>query len=1235
MVDDGVKNNIGEAIKAFEKGNLSENALKLFQTLGYNTDRQSPLSKPVFAEFRDDCITPEKSFNESKALCSEWEYVDLLFQLSKEEVLKQTSLFDTKQVDNTIIETYLFFAIELSREHYTRTALSNITREVNKLFPMPVMILFKYGNTLTLSVIYRRLHKRDDSKDVLEKVTQIKDINIENYNRAHIEILFDLSFDELKRKYNFTNFVELHNAWQKTLDIKELNKQFYQKLFNWYLWTLKETRFPQIRPDSDKIENKIHQSESLIRLLTRLLFVWFMKEKGLINPDLFNENILKSILKNFKGSKGVETIYYKAILQNLFFATLNKPIDQRKVIDKGFNPREYGDPLVYRFDELFVEPENVLEYFDNIPFLNGGLFECLDQKKDKDNPVEIRLDGFSVKKSKQVILPDKYFFGEYKNIDLSDDYDDKKKTNLTVYGIIDILSHYKFTVEENTPIEEEIALDPELLGKVFENLLASYNPETQTTARKQTGSFYTPREIVNYMVDESLIAYLKNSIDDEDNLRELFSYNDKVEANPFNASETKILVSAIDNCKILDPACGSGAFPMGVLQKLTHILHKLDPENNIWFDMVIGNLPAYMQKEARKRLKKENWNYVRKLGVVQQCIYGVDIQPIATQIAKLRFFISLLVDQTEKPGEPNRGLEPLPNLDFKIVTANTLISAPENEAIEAYAKDSLQNFEKLTNEYFSSVADEKIRISEEIKKCTQKIVDANQKVINQWIGKIRRESNSATSAKKKKMEKQMEQFQQDLDRWNTFTNIYKHESVAFFETKYFFPQVKDGFDVVIGNPPYVDSETMIKENPKYRELLKDIYECAVGNWDLFVVFVEKALNLSVKNGCLSFIVSNKLISAKYTYTLREFLNNKTIIELIDYSYVDVFKEVDVYPIVLIAKNERNSTSIIKTKVMSDLLEVRTINYIEPKLFYKDIFWDKYFFNKDILNLIIKLTNNDKLSKYFPKIIGSATVSEAYQIKTIIQELSSQNNFFKFINTGTIDSYVSLWSLKTTQYIKDSYNLPIITFDDLKTISEARYYQSKSSKIIIAGMALRIEAFYDHGEYCAGKSTSIILGEEKELKTLTGILNSNTVTFWFSKYFNSLSMSGGYFNIGNNELGLIPIPKKIQLPINAISRTVDYISFLKINLNAKNSFFEKLTNAMVYELYFPEEIKEAGCEVLKYLNNFPELKEEWDDNKKLEVIEQVHKELSEPNHPVSVAMFKMDTVEEIRIIEGKQ
>lgn len=280
----------------------------------------------------------------------------------------------------------------------------------------------------------------------------------------------------------------------------------------------------------------------------------------------------------------------------------------------------------------------------------------------------------------------------------------------------------------------------------------------------------------------------------------------------------------------------------------------------------------------------------------------------------------------------------------------------------------------------------------------------------------------------------------------------------------------------------------------------------------------------------------------------------------------------------------------------------------------------------------RITLNKKLSSVFPIILGAATVSEAYRIKEVIENYKNQDYYYKFINTGTIDPYKSLWGIKTTQYIKDRYEKPIVKASDLKKINPERLKQSLSPKIIIAGMSLRIEAIFDKGEYCAGKSTSIIMGESADLKTLTGILNSKVASFWLSKYFNSLSMAGGYFNIGPNELGLIPVPNKLEFPLYHISNTVDYL-ITQRKIGSKSIFFESLIDAMVYELYFPDEIKTAGCEVLKHLATLPELKDDWSDEKKLATIEQVYKEFSHPVHPVGIAIEKQKTVPEVRIIEG--
>ncbi|MBN3034545.1 MAG: hypothetical protein JW861_03100, partial [Bacteroidales bacterium] len=507
IVDIELKNGIKAAIQAIDKGNLTQNALNLFRVLGYNTERQAPLDEPTFEYFKDSFIR-EKRFDEEKALTADWKYVDLLFQLSEAEMKQQISLFDTRQVDRTIIETYLFFVIELraNEKGYTRTNLSQITREVNRLFPMPAMILFKHDNSLTFSVISRRLHKRDESRDVLEKVTLIRDVNIEEPHRAHIEILFDLSFGELMKKFQFSNFVELHNSWQKTLDTRELNRRFFTEVANWYFWATSQVVFP----DDDIKDKDVRNATNVIRLITRLMFVWFLKEKGLIAEDLFNRKKLKDMLHFYDRN---ESTYYKAILQNLFFATLNTEMGTRRFRSSPDKSRSshYYIHNVFRYEKEFRNPHEAKEkYFDPIPFLNGGLFECLDRQVEVDGKlVAVRIDGFSDRDDNALKVPDELFFLDKEiTIDLSGVYGSNKKSREKVRGIINILDSYKFTISENTPIEEEIALDPELLGRVFENLLASYNPETKTTARKQTGSFYTPREIVNYMVDESLIAYL-------------------------------------------------------------------------------------------------------------------------------------------------------------------------------------------------------------------------------------------------------------------------------------------------------------------------------------------------------------------------------------------------------------------------------------------------------------------------------------------------------------------------------------------------------------------------------------------------------------------------------------------------------------------------------------------------------------------------------------------------------
>ena len=261
---------------------------------------------------------------------------------------------------------------------------------------------------------------------------------------------------------------------------------------------------------------------------------------------------------------------------------------------------------------------------------------CLDGEDDAGR--KVYRDGFSRRADKRATLPNRLFFGDGTHL-----------------GLIPLLKRYDFTLDENHATDADIALDPELLGKVFENLLASYNPETGRAVRSASGSFYTPREIVDYMVDEALRATLVEDFPQKtvDALLEKdFSKREAALAALDAEREKAPLIARLRSLKILDPACGSGAFPMGLLNRLVELLGELGDDEDV---------------------------YHRKLRILANGIYGVDIQPIAAQISKLRFFISLLCDQKVDLSTSNAGLDQLPNLETHLVIANSLIGFNEGE----------------------------------------------------------------------------------------------------------------------------------------------------------------------------------------------------------------------------------------------------------------------------------------------------------------------------------------------------------------------------------------------------------------------------------------------------------------------------------------------------------------------------------------------------------------------------
>jgi hypothetical protein len=1236
---------IDSAIRRFASGNMFENGIELFKTLNYPSHLQAPLDDPTWMGFKASYLQLV-DFYEKNALTEEWKYVNILFQISENAIRQQMDIFSGGRIDNSIIHSFLYVCLELKKDHYTKIQLSQITREINKVFAMPAIILFKTGAYLTLAVINRRLHKHDESKDVLEKVTLIKDIFIESPHRAHLEILFDLSFDELRRKHGFTNFVELYHAWQKTLDIKELNKRFFRQLFNWYLWAIRNVSFPNKMDDAT--DDTTFNQEAVIRLLTRLIFIWFIKEKKLVPDCLFDNRFIKTVLRDFDPLSTKKSDYYRAILQNLFFATLNTPMDKditdenrdekRGFIEPGMtggraNPH-YTDQTRYRYKEYFTNEQTALRLFETIPFLNGGLFECLDFPPEDGQP-ELRIDGFSTKKDKQAFVPNALFFSKEFLSDLNEEYGTKGK-QYKVEGLINIFDGYKFTITENTPLEEEVALDPELLGKVFENLLASYNPETKTTARKQTGSFYTPREIVNYMVDESLIAFLANTFDKgeekEDSEKEKTEYNLRLLFNPttdhhdFTEEETRQLIHSLSHCRILDPACGSGAFPMGILHRMVDMLGKLDPDNNFWKEIqkeraIEETKEAYDigdQEERRHRLEEinkafdesiNNPDYARKLFLIENCIYGVDIQQIAVQIAKLRFFISLVAEQKVDDSKPNRNILSMPNLETKFVAANTLIGLEKPQG-------QLSLMEMNTD----------IEIKEkELKVLRQKIFFTRQYHEKKALKKV--EKNLRLELKNLLIQSNFSTSEaEQVTSWNPFDPL---RSSPFFDIETMFG-FTGGFNVVIGNPPYVDSENMVKHFPNLRELISKTYDSTKGNWDLYIAFYEKAFKLLKEKGYAIYITPNKWLSATYGRELRKFIR-KYFVKLTNCSKIKVF-EAGNTPIIFSFGYTEQPPSVFE---FEDDWQIKFLSFINNQSLDQDN-WGALL--SKYLNLLNRIDSYPIKLKNICSVENPFSTSEAYKLSEIVKEDINYINAFKLVTTGTIDPFEALWGKKPTSYLKKKYQYPIVKKSDIKNLLPKRYKQQNCSKIAISGMRY-FESFYDtNSEYLSSKSTIIIKNIDNHQLgySLVGFLNSKIVTFYLKESYSAMGIDGG-INFSKEMVEYLPVSDDFPNPIlSAVSKMV---SLLKIQVNSSiyDDFLNRLIDAVVYELYLPEFIKAAECEVLKHLNNLPELKEGDEEEtikKNLKNVEGIYKELSNSKHPVSIAMERMKDVEEVRIIEGR-
>jgi len=378
-----LKTQIQQCLQVFSSADLRTAAMRLLNTLGYQSEKTLDLSGSPEAFLDQFDNNPDRAFSKDKALFDDWKEIHLLFQLTDQELSGQGGLFGANEVSQGLMSSYLFFAVSLTGESYARGKLAQITRQLNRLFPMPVMVLFEYNEKLSIAVINRRRHKRDADRDVLGKVTFIQDISLILPHRGHLDILASFSMSALAGRTGIHSFDDLHAAWEEIFNVELLNKKFYRELSNWYFWAMQNVHFPFDDAEADKAslfssDEKIreHDAKNLIRLLTRLLFVWFIKEKELIPEALFDSDKLdRELLKHFDPDSR-HTRFYKAILQNLFFATLNQTCGKRQF--RNQNRQHRNVTTLMRYESYFKDSKTFIEMVESVvPFMNGGLFECL------------------------------------------------------------------------------------------------------------------------------------------------------------------------------------------------------------------------------------------------------------------------------------------------------------------------------------------------------------------------------------------------------------------------------------------------------------------------------------------------------------------------------------------------------------------------------------------------------------------------------------------------------------------------------------------------------------------------------------------------------------------------------------------------------------------------------------------------------------------------------------------
>lgn len=1006
---------------------------------------------------------------------------------------------------------------------------------------------------------------------------------------------------------------------REAFSVEALNKEFFKNYKYHYekFWTfLAESKQSELLVDQSKEELEDQQKpirDFVKKLLGRTVFLHFLQKKGWMGCPKGSKSweggeprFMQMLFDDYEQKDK----FYSKCLSKLFFETLNTKRTNDEFHIGGLNGKLSGS---------------------RVPYLNGGLFD-LEKKKTLTT----------------IDFPSAFF-----------------------HELLDFFEQYNFTIDENSPDDHEVGIDPEMLGHIFENLLEE---------NREKGAFYTPKEIVQYMCKESLIEFLGNTFSEKEAVEEFIRFH-RVSDFFSQRDNAKLLDEKLSAIKVCDPAIGSGAFPIGMLQEIFEAKRFIYPylKTNEHFD------PAEVKKS-----------------IIQNSIYGVDLEKGAVDIAQLRFWLALVVEEVNP--------HPLPNLDYKIMQGNSLLEKYEgidlgkvamleepnvrivNPQINMYTNqvedpqlgygfsaENRASIKELINDYFK-IEDktEKVRIHKAIDRIVIDHIDKSlegfenqllieiatyEKKLKEKLENLASEAqkqNYLTKSKEaKEIAKRKHQLEQKSQARQNLLKFEETDERPYFLWHLYFMDVfeKGGFDVMIGNPPYIQLQKIKEE----ADILANAgFDTFTRTGDIYCLFYEKGVEYIKEKGILSYITSNSWMQAKYGKALRKFFEENTNpLRLLNFENTLIFKSATVETNILVLKKNPFERRLRAVAVLDDLSRSSLHDYLSRNHITLDNLptegWSVS--SKEDFEIKIQIEAQTQTIKELGYKINRGILTgfnEAFLIESekaysLIDEDSHNEEIIKkFIGGRDIAKYEinwsGLWLINTHNGLKFNNIDPINAKDDYPVIfNHLKQYEKslvkrtdqgdhwsnlrdcsylsdfEKPKLIWAELSDLPKFVYDDEGYYTNKTTFIMTGEK--LKFLAGILNSK-VLVW---YFDQISTSTGMGTTMWSKYKVEQIP--IKIPDAETERKfeviVDYILFTKkqeadifesISNETVSKQFEDVVDQMAYELYFEEHMKEQKIDVLKFIN-FPDINEANDENEKKALVQKVYYELTEKDSEI--------------------